>query len=90
MARSAQDKFNEYLDECRETNDAVNEFVKASYENYNRTYSYTSGYLESMLKEVIIELPKARRAEIRKRFLDMAQTQKNELLIKTLKESENA
>ena len=43
-----------------------------------------------MLKEVIIELPKARRAEIRKRFLDMAQTQKNELLIKTLKESENA
>lgn len=89
MARSAQDKFNEYLDESRETNDAVNEFVKASYEN-NRTYSYTSGYLESMLKEVINELPKARRAEIRKRFLDMAQTQKNELLIKILKESEHA
>ena len=53
MARSAQDKFNEYLDECRETNDAVNEFVKASYENYNRTYSYTSGYLESMLKDLL-------------------------------------
>lgn len=90
MARSAQDKFNEYLDECRETNDAVNEFVKASYENNDRSYSYAAGYLESMLKEVITELPKARRAEIRKRFLDIAQTQKNELLIKTLKETENA
>jgi len=87
MAKSAQSKFDEYLNECRETNDAVNEFVKASYENYNRTYSYTSGYLESMLKEVITELPKARRAEIRKRFLDMAQTQKNELLLKTIKET---
>ena len=87
MAKSAQSKFDEYLNDCRETNDAVNEFVKASYENYNRTYSYTSGYLESMLKEVITELPKARRAEIRKRFLDMAQTQKNELLLKTIKET---
>ena len=71
------------------TNDAVNDFVKSSRDNYG-DYSYTSGYLESMLKEVITELPKARRAEIRKRFLDMAQTQKNELLIKTLKESEHA
>jgi hypothetical protein len=87
MAKSAQSKFNEYLDECRETNNAVNEFVKASYENNDRSYSYAAGYLESMIKEVITELPKARRAEIRKRFLDMAQTQKNEQLIKSIKET---
>jgi len=90
MARSAQDKFNAYLDECRETNDAINEFVKASYDNNDRTYSYAAGYLQSMIKDVISELPKARRAELRKKFLALAQTQKNEFLIKTLKETENA
>ena len=90
MAKSAQQKFNEYLDECRETNDAINEFVKASYDNNDRNYAYAAGYLESLLKDVITELPKARRAEIRKRFLDMAQKQRNEFLIKTLKESEHA
>jgi hypothetical protein len=90
MARSAQDKFNDYLNESRETNNAVNEFVQASYDNNDRTYAYAAGYLQSMIKDVISELPKARRAEIRKRFLDLAQTQKNELLIKTLKETENA
>jgi len=87
MARSAQDKFNEYLSESRETNDAINEFVKASYENNGRSYSYSAGYLESMIKEIVSELPKARRAEIRNRFYDMAQKQKNELLVKTIKET---
>ena len=88
MARSAQEKFNEYLDECRETSDAINEFVKASYENNDRNYGYAAGDLESMIKDVITELPKARRAEIRKRFLDVAQTQKNEHLLKSIKESD--
>ena len=88
MARkTAQEKFNEYLDESRETNDAINEFVKASYDNNDRNYSYAAGYLESVIKEVISELPKARRAEIRNRFYDMAQKQKNELLVKAIKET---
>jgi hypothetical protein len=88
MARkTAQEKFNEYLDESRETNDAINEFVKASYDNNDRNYSYAAGYLESVIKEVISELPKARRAEIRNRFYSVAQKQKNELLVKTIKET---
>jgi hypothetical protein len=88
MARkTAQEKFNEYLDECRETNDAVNEFVKASYDNNDRNYGYATGYLESVVKDLIGQLPKAKRAEIRNRFYSMAQKQKNELLAKTIKES---
>lgn len=88
MARSAQSKFNEYLDESRETNEAVNAFVEASRVNYEGSYSYAVGYLESMIKEVISELPKARRAEIRKRFLDLTNVQNNELLIKKIKTSD--
>jgi len=88
MAKSAQQKFNEYLDECRETNDAINEFVNASYENNDRNYGYAAGYLESMIKEVITQLPKAKRAEIRKRFSDMAQKQRNEHLLKSIKTSD--
>ena len=88
MAKSAQQKFNEYLDECRETNDVINEFVNASYENNDRNYGYAAGYLESMIKEVITQLPKAKRAEIRKRFSDMAQKQRNEHLLKSIKTSD--
>ncbi len=88
VRKTAQEKFNEYLAESRETNDAVNEFVKASYENNDRNYAYAAGYLESVIKEVISELPKARRAELRNRFYGMAQKQKNELLAKKIKDSD--
>ncbi len=86
MRKSAQSKFNEYLDESRETFEAINEFTKASFSNYNN-YAYAAGYLESMIKEVILQLPKAKRVDIRNRFLAMAQTQKNEQLMKAIKET---
>ena len=86
MAKSAAQKFDEYLNECRETSSAINEFTKASFDNYGN-YAYAAGYLESMIKDLIIQLPKAKRAEIRNRFLALAQTQKNELLLKTIKEA---
>ena len=86
MAKSAQSKFNNYLDECRETSDAVSEFVKAAHDNYGN-YAYAAGYLESMIKDVINQLPKAKRVEIRDRFKTRTQAQKNELLLKTIKET---
>jgi chemotaxis protein histidine kinase CheA len=84
--KSAQQKFNEYLDECRETSDAVSEFVETSYDNY-KSYSQAAGALESMVKDLISELPKARRAEIRERFRKMARDQQNEITFKQIKES---
>ncbi len=86
MARSAQDKFNEYLAECRETRDAINEVEKASRDNTD-SYAYACGYFSALLGDVIAELPKARRAEIREQLLRTAQKQKNELLARTIKES---
>jgi hypothetical protein len=86
MAKSAAQKWDEYLEECRETSNAINEFTKASYDNYG-SYSYAAGYLESMIKDLINQLPKAKRAEVRNRFLSLAQAQKNEQLMKTIKEA---
>lgn len=87
MPKSAQQKFNEYLDECRETRDAINEVEKTSRENHDGSYAYSCGVFSMMLGDVISELPKARRAELRDRLYRLAQQQKNELLTKMIKEA---
>ena len=88
MPKSAQQKFNEYLDECRETRDAINELEKASRENHDGSYAYSCGVFSMLLGDVIAELPKARRAELREQLLRTAQKQKNELLAKKIKDSD--
>jgi hypothetical protein len=87
MAKNTAQKWDEYLNESRETSNAINDFTKAAYDNYGN-YSYAAGYLESMIKEIILQLPKAKRAELRDRFSTLAQTQKNELLMKQIKDSD--
>jgi hypothetical protein len=86
MPKSAQQKFNEYLDECRETTNAISEVTDRTNEAYDG-YAFAAGYLGSMLADVISELPKARRAELRDRLLAKAQEAKNEYLLKTIKET---
>ena len=88
MPKSAQQKFNEYLDECRLTRDAINELEKAARENNDGSYAYACGVYSVLLADVIGELPKKRRAEIREQLLRSAQKQKNELLAKTIKDSD--
>ncbi len=84
MAKSAQDKFNEYLAECRETRDAINELEKSSRENHDGSYAFACGVFSMLLGDVISELPKARRAEIREQMFRLAQKQKNEQLVKAI------
>ena len=79
MAKSAQQKFNEFLDESRETSQAVTALMSAGYEVYGN-YAYSAGYLESLVKEVIAELPRARRAEIRSQLLKGAEKIRKELV----------
>lgn len=64
MPKSAQQKMNEFLDESRETRDALNEFITHTHEHFG-SYSFTAGYLSTLLGDVIAELPRARRAELR-------------------------
>ncbi len=87
MPKSAQEKFNEYLDECRETRDAINELERAARENHDGSYAYACGVYSALLADVIGELPKKRRIEIREQLLRSAQKQKNELLTKMIKEA---
>lgn len=84
MTKNSQQRFNEYLAECRETADAVNEFVNTSYENYTG-YAHAAGALSVILNETISELPRAKREAMRARLYNLAQHQKNEILVKKLK-----
>jgi len=86
MAKSAQQKWNEYLDESRETSDAVREMVDTSYDLY-KSYGHAAGYMQSLVNDLIRELPKTRRAELRNKLYAQAQKHKNELLAKTIKEA---
>jgi hypothetical protein len=86
MAKSAQVKFNEYLDESRETSYAIREMIDRSFD-LNGNYAYAAGYLQSLLSEVIAELPKARRADLRNQLLRQAQKHRDELLLTKIKET---
>ena len=87
MPKSAQQKFSEYLDECRETRDAINEVEKASRENHDGSYAYACGYFATLLGDVIAELPKARREQLREQLYREAQKQSNAHLTKVIKEA---
>jgi hypothetical protein len=67
MRKSAQEKIQDFLEESRETRDAINELVNNTKQHFG-DYGYAAGYLQSFLGDVIAELPRARRAEIRDRL----------------------
>ena len=53
--------------------------MSAGYEVYGN-YAYAAGYLESLVKEVIAELPRARRAEIRAQLVKGAEKIRKEMV----------
>jgi len=88
MPKSAQQKFNEYLDECQETRQALGAFEKAVQEKYNNQgYAYIAGYLMIQFQDAVSELPKAHRAYIRELFLREAKRFEQENLLNKIKES---
>ena len=88
MAKTAQQKWAEYLEECAETGNALNAFERAVQDKYdNQGYAYIAGYMMMQFREVVAELPKARRVEIRERFLREAKRFEQENLMKMIKES---
>ena len=80
--------FSVYLEECQKTTDALNAFERAVQTKYdNNGYPYIAGYMMMQYREVVAELPKARRAEIQARFLREAQKFEQEHLLQTIKEA---
>jgi hypothetical protein len=84
--KSAQQRFNEYLNESHETSDAVRELVN-SYFDKSGSYAGAAGYLQTLVSELILHLPRDKRAEYRDRLYQQAQRNRNDLLINTIKEA---
>jgi len=85
--KSAQQKFNEHLEESRETRDAINQLESASRDHYEGSYAYACGYFATLLGDIIAELPRARRQQLREQLNKEAQKQKNLHLAETIKEA---
>ena len=64
MAKSAAVKIEEFLNECHGTRAVLKELAEVSRAKYG-DYGYAAGYLESVLVDVIMELPRARREAFR-------------------------
>ena len=71
MARSAQEKFNAYLDEARSTQQAVNALTDSTHQLYG-DYAYAAGYFGSMVADLVAQLPRAKRAQYREQMLRKA------------------
>jgi hypothetical protein len=71
MKKSAQDRFDEFRAEQHETRMAATAFVNASYNKYG-SYNFACGYLQTMVNDLIAELPKKRREEYRAQLLKAA------------------
>jgi hypothetical protein len=84
--KSAQDKFNNYLDEYRETQTAVNTFTNGSHGFYG-DYAFAAGYYGSLVADLISQLPKAKRAEYRDRLLREGKLFEQKVLIEKIKET---
>lgn len=85
---SAQSKFNAYLDECRETREALGLFEKAAQDRFDGSgYAYIAGFLMVQLQDAITHLPKAKRAEFRENFRKAAEKLEQEHLMRTIKET---
>lgn len=64
MRKSAMQKWNETCKEVAETRAAAKSFSDKKLAQYN-SHSYAAGYLESLVVELIMQLPKAKRAQYR-------------------------
>ena len=64
MSKSAQQKFNEFCNESSDTRNYVRAFVRASYDKHG-SYGHAAGYLESLVGNLIMELPKSKRESAR-------------------------
>lgn len=86
MAKTAQQKFNEYCAECDNTRDAFKAFEDAVQVKYDRQgYPYIAGYAMTQLLAAVALLPRRQREEFRARFRVDAQKFEHENLMRKIK-----
>jgi len=84
--KSAQQKFNEYIEESQTTMAAINEVTESTLERYG-SYSFAAGCLGMILADAIGHLPKAKRAEFRARLTKISDKARHEHLLNTIKDT---
>lgn len=82
----ARQTFDQYLAEFRETQQAINAMSDATHKLYG-DYGYAAGYFGSMIADLVSQLPKAKRAEVRAQLLKTADKHQQEFLLKAIKEA---
>lgn len=88
MAKTAQQKFNEYLDEREATRQSVNQFEKAVHDKYDGSgYAYIAGYFMMQMLEAVSQLPRAQRQEFRDRFDRETKRFEQENLLRKIRET---
>jgi len=68
--KSAAEKLQNFLNECHGTRAVIKEFVDVAQEQHG--YGYAAGYLESVMVDIIMELPRARRDAFREQLSNKA------------------
>jgi uncharacterized iron-regulated protein len=71
MARSAAEKLQDFMNECHGTRAVIKEFTDVSRAKYG-DFGYAAGYLESLMVDILMELPKKRREEFRAQLSNKA------------------
>ena len=82
----ARQTFDQYLAEFRETQQAINAMSDSTHKLYG-DYAYAAGYFGSMIADLVAQLPKAKRAEVRAQLLKTADKHHQEFLLKAMKEA---
>jgi len=82
----ARQTFDQYLAEFRETQQAINAMSDSTHKLYG-DYAYAAGYFGSMIADLVAQLPKAKRAEVRAQLLKTADKHQQEFLLKAMKEA---
>lgn len=82
----ARQTFDQYLAEFRETQQAINAMSDTTHKLYG-DYAYAAGYFGSMIADLVAQLPKAKRAEVRAQLLKTADKHQQEFLLKAMKEA---
>lgn len=87
MAKTASQRFNEYLAECDETRAVFKDFEHAVQEKYDRQgYPYIAGYMMTQLQAAVALLPRRQREEFRARFAQEAKRFEQENLLRRIRE----
>ncbi len=84
--KSAQQKFNEYINESQSTMAVINEVTESTLERYG-SYSFAAGALGMILADAIGHLPKAKRAEFRSRLAKISDKARHEILLNMIKDT---